>query len=102
MESDDLIEELLRREKITQKDLDDIRAEESKRAIVDMVHQALCKKHHNNGECGWYEEEAMEHRWLEPYHAQWLELFNNFLASTELIKFIEEGVTEESSGSSDD
>ena len=73
--------------------------------LVDTLHTQFCNLNHDTGECGWYEETMQgddlgDWVWKKPYHLAWTKLFRDFLSSTKLIKFIEKGVTEESSGSS--
>ena len=88
--------------KITQQDI--IKAKQLRivTSALDRVHLATCKLNHDNGECKWYEEGQFEDKWKRPFHKEWLRLFNNFLTSTKLVKFIPEGVTEEASGTSND
>ena len=40
--------------------------------LASTLHLLLCKKSHNDGECGWYSEEQNAERWKQPIHSSWL------------------------------
>ena len=117
MKSEDIIDQLIENGKITREDIVAIQEDRIKKELLNNIHLVVCKLNHNNGECRWYEEKIpfpgvdgqvfeggvdAEGTWSKPFHAEWLRLFNDFLASTKLIKFIPESVAEESSGGSND
>jgi len=105
MNEREILDQLVAEEKITEKDITEIEDRiltEEKTIIIDSLHARSCKLNHDIGECRWYEEEQLRQTWARPYHSAWVDLFNSFLTSTKLIKFIPEAVTEESSSGPDD
>lgn len=92
MNEREILDKLIKLGKITEEDVieADCRIVNAKKAnLVDTLHIVYCTLNHDNGECDWYKEEQADYPWGEPFHQEWLKLFNIFLASTKNIKLIE-------------
>ena len=107
MNSNETIQYLIDEGKITKEDLADaeynVLSEVKKRFIVSL-HTAFCKLNHDTGECQWYEEEELlpdkgANMWEGRAHKRWTKLFNDFLRSANLVKFVPKSISEESTGS---
>lgn len=73
----EVLEELKRQGKITDKDIDSILTSERKK-IIDFLHMVLCKDDHDS-KCTWYQEELMEDTWNQQSHRTWISLAKRIL-----------------------
>lgn len=109
MNEREILDQLITEKKITEEDIagaSDRALTPGTKEIIDMLHSRFCNLNHASSECGWYDEyslaaEGRPEEWKGPSHLAWVRLFNDFLASTKLIKLVPESITEESTGSSD-
>ena len=93
MKGREILDQLVAEGKITEVDI--VNAEgkaltSDRKKVIEFLHTKFCNLNHDSGQCKWYEEEEFRSPWSGKFHQEWARLFNDFLASTKLVKLIPE------------